>query len=70
MDIQAHITGTVWKLVAKVGENIEEDDDILIIESMKMELPLTSPMRGTLESILVEEGEFVEEGQVVARLTV
>ena len=68
MDIKAHITGTVWKIEAKIGEALEEDDVVLILESMKMEMPVEAPADGTLTEILVEEGAAVTEGQVLARM--
>lgn len=68
MDIKAHITGTVWKIEAKVGDELEEDEVIIILESMKMEMPIEAPADGTLTAILVKEGEAVSEGQVVATM--
>ena len=68
MDIKAHITGTVWKIEAAVGEELEEEDVVMILESMKMEMPIEAPADGTLTEILVAEGEAVQEGQVVARM--
>lgn len=66
MDIKAHITGTVWKIEAQVGDEVEEDDVIMILESMKMEMPIEAPADGTITEIKVKEGEAVSEGQVVA----
>ncbi len=68
MEVKAQITGTVWKIEAQVGETLEEEDEILIFESMKMEVPLCAPDSGILKELLVSEGESVEEGQVVAIL--
>ncbi|MFN3201836.1 MAG: biotin/lipoyl-binding carrier protein [Bradymonadia bacterium] len=68
MDIKAHITGTVWKIEAQVGDEVEEDDVIIILESMKMEMPIEAPADGTLTAIKVKEGEAVTEGQVVATM--
>ena len=63
MQVKAHITGTVWKIEVKVGEEVEEDDTLVILESMKMEMPVEAPVDGTVTEILIEEGQAVEEGQ-------
>jgi acetyl-CoA carboxylase biotin carboxyl carrier protein len=57
---------TTWKIITKPGDVLEEDDDILILESMKMEIPVAAPVDGKLLEILVSEDETVTEGQVVA----
>lgn len=66
IDVKSEITGKVWQIVTKPGDTLDEDDDILILESMKMEIPVPAPEDGTLVEILVAEGDAVEEGQVVA----
>jgi acetyl-CoA carboxylase biotin carboxyl carrier protein len=68
MDIKAHITGTVWKIEVAPGARVEEDDVIIILESMKMEMPIEAPADGRIVKILVVEGEAVKEDQVVAIL--
>jgi acetyl-CoA carboxylase biotin carboxyl carrier protein len=68
VDVKTEITGNVWKIVAKVGDELEEDAPILILESMKMEIPVSAPEAGRVQAILVEEGQVVSEGSVVARL--
>jgi acetyl-CoA carboxylase biotin carboxyl carrier protein len=68
VDVKTEITGNVWKIVAQVGEKLVEDAPILILESMKMEIPVSAPEAGTLREILVAEGQVVAEGTVVARL--
>ncbi len=68
VDVKTEITGNVWKIVAKVGDQLEEDAPILILESMKMEIPVSAPEAGRVQAILVEEGQVVSEGSVVARL--
>ena len=70
VDVKTEITGNVWKIVAKVGDAVEEDGPILILESMKMEIPVSAPEAGRLAAILVEEGQVVPEGTVVARIEV
>lgn len=68
IDVKTEITGNVWKIVAKVGDKVAEDEPILILESMKMEIPVSAPEAGTVKEILVEEAQVVTEGTVVARL--
>lgn len=68
VDVISEITGKVWKIEAEVGEELEEDDPVLILESMKMEIPVLAPDDGTIAEILVSEGDPVKEGQVIARL--
>ena len=63
--IEAHITGTVWKIEVEVGEEVEEEDTLVILESMKMEMPIEAPFDGVVTEILVEEGDSVKEGQCV-----
>ena len=65
-DIIAHITGTIFKIEKQVGQAVAEDDEVIILESMKMEIPLESPIDGVIKEILVKEGDPVEEGAVVA----
>jgi acetyl-CoA carboxylase biotin carboxyl carrier protein len=61
-DVQAHITGTVWKIEVAVGDAVAEGDTVLILESMKMEMPVEAEDEGTVKEILVEEGQSVSEG--------
>ena len=68
LDIRTEITGNVWKIVKAVGDGVEEDEAIMILESMKMEIPVTAPEDGTVTEILAEEGATVTEGTVVARI--
>jgi biotin carboxyl carrier protein len=60
------VAGNVWKIVTKVGDELAEDDTIMIMESMKMEIPVVAPLSGKLSEILVEEGEAIGEGETVA----
>lgn len=70
IEVRAHITGTVWKVERKPGDVVEEGDVVVILESMKMEMPVEAPAGGTIASIHVSEGDAVDEGAVVARLDV
>jgi acetyl-CoA carboxylase biotin carboxyl carrier protein len=65
-EVKAELVGNLWKIVTVVGQQIEEDDTLMILESMKMEIPITSPITGTVTEILVSEGDVVQEGQTVA----
>ena len=64
--VKAEITGNVWKIVAQAGDALEEEQTILIMESMKMEIPVMAPVKGKLKEILVKEGQEVSEGQDLA----
>lgn len=68
VEVKSDVTGTVWKIETKVGDKVSEDDDLMILESMKMEIPVAAPEDGTITEILVAEEESVAEGQVVAIL--
>jgi acetyl-CoA carboxylase biotin carboxyl carrier protein len=68
--VNAHITGTVWKIEVKVGDAVTEGQTIVILESMKMEMPVESPAAGKVAAILVKEGDAVEEGAAVAELSI
>ena len=65
-EVKAELVGNLWKIVVEVGQAVDEDDTLMILESMKMEIPITSPIAGTVTQILVAEGEVVQEGQTVA----
>jgi acetyl-CoA carboxylase biotin carboxyl carrier protein len=66
--IKAEITGNVWKIVAQVDQELAEQETILIMESMKMEVPVLAPVKGKLKELLVREGQDVSEGQDLAIL--
>jgi acetyl-CoA carboxylase biotin carboxyl carrier protein len=66
--VQAHITGTIWKIEVKAGEEVSEGQTVAIIESMKMEMPVEAPSSGRVESIAVAEGQAVEEGATILTL--
>ena len=66
--VDAHITGTVWKIEVEVGDEVEEGDVVAILESMKMEMPVEAEVTGTVAEILCEEGQSVNEGDPLARL--
>jgi acetyl-CoA carboxylase biotin carboxyl carrier protein len=66
--VRAHITGTVWKIEVRVGDTVSEGQTLIILESMKMEMPVESPVAGKVTSIAVAEGASVEEGAVLLDL--
>ncbi len=65
-EIKSEITGSVWKILKQAGEAVAEGDELVILESMKMEIPVLAECSGTLAEIVVREGEAIAEGQVVA----
>ena len=67
-DVEAHITGTVWKIEVAVGDAVQEGDTVAILESMKMEMPVEAEDEGTVKEILVEEGQSVSEGDTLVVL--
>ena len=67
-DVEAHITGTVWKIECQVGQEVAEGDTLVILESMKMEMPVEAEDEGTVKEILVEEGQSVSEGDALVVL--
>ena len=68
VNVKSEIAGNVWKIKSKPGDRIELEGEIMILESMKMEIPVLSPKAGTIKEIRVNEGEAVAEGQLVAIL--
>lgn len=69
IEIRSEIPGNVLRIEVAVGDKVGEEDAIVMVESMKMEIPIGAPAAGTITEILVEEGEGIEEGQVVAVMT-
>ena len=67
-EVKSEITGTVWKITAKAGDAVAEDDVLMILESMKMEIPLTAPEDGVVREIRVQEGDTIADGQVAVVL--
>jgi len=68
IEVKSEITGTVWKLKAGPGDKLESGDTLVLIESMKMEIPVITEDGGTVREILVRENDPVAEGQIVAVL--
>ena len=65
-EVRAELVGNVWKVEAAAGDRVEADDILVVLESMKMEIPVTSPVAGTVREIRVREQDVVKEGQVIA----
>jgi biotin carboxyl carrier protein len=65
-DVKAHITGVVFQITAKPGDAVAAGDAVIVLESMKMEIPVEAPRAGTVREIKVAEGQTVQEGDTVA----
>lgn len=68
VEVLAHITGTVWKILVQPGQAVAADQTLVILESMKMEMPVEAPSAGTVQEVVAVEGQAVEEGDVLLRL--
>ena len=68
MEIKAEMAGNLWKLLVSVGDTVEEGEDVAILESMKMEIPIEADEGGTVKEIKFAEGDFIDEGDVVVVL--
>jgi acetyl-CoA carboxylase biotin carboxyl carrier protein len=68
IDVEAHITGTVWKIEVAVGDTVSDGDSVIILESMKMEMPVEVEDDGTVAEIRCQEGQSVQEGDVLVVL--
>ena len=64
-NVEAHITGTVWQVECKVGDTVAEGDTVVVIESMKMEMPVEAEDGGTVKEVLCEKGQAVSEGDAL-----
>ena len=64
-DVEAHITGTVWKIECQLGQEIQEGDTLVILESMKMEMPVEAEDDGKVSEISCSEGQSVSEGDTL-----
>jgi acetyl-CoA carboxylase biotin carboxyl carrier protein len=67
-NVEAHITGTVWKVECELGQQVEEGDTLVIIESMKMEMPVEAEDPGKVSAIECQEGQSVSEGDTLVVL--
>ncbi len=67
-DVEAHITGTIWKVECEIGQEVKEGDTVVILESMKMEMPVEAEDDGKVSEIKCAEGDSVSEGDVLVVL--
>jgi acetyl-CoA carboxylase biotin carboxyl carrier protein len=67
-NVEAHITGNIWKVEVAIGDAVKEGDTVVILESMKMEIPVEAEDDGTVKEIRCEEGQAVSEGDVLVVL--
>jgi biotin carboxyl carrier protein len=65
-EIRAEMVANVWKIVVSEGDNISDGDTLVILESMKMEIPVLTEVDGTVEKLAVKEGDVVQEGDLIA----
>ena len=68
MNVLSEVSGTVWKVEVTVGQSVAEGDTLVIVESMKMEIPVSAPKAGTVAEIRTAEGEPVTDGQLLVIL--
>ena len=68
MDVRAELVGMVWKVLVKPGDSVEADQELIILESMKMEIPVIAPRAGTVQEVKVKESDVVAENQVLVVL--
>jgi acetyl-CoA carboxylase biotin carboxyl carrier protein len=66
--VKSEIAGSVWKIEVAIGDSVAEDDPLMVLESMKMEIPLLAPCAGVVREILVAEGEPIAEGDLAVIL--
>ncbi len=65
-EVLAALSGNVWKVSVEVGDTVEEDDELFVVEALKMEIPVYSPCDGSVSEIRVKKGDTVEEDDVIA----
>jgi acetyl-CoA carboxylase biotin carboxyl carrier protein len=66
--IKSNMAGTVWKVLVQPGDAVKAGQDVIILESMKMEIPITAETAGTVKAVKVKEGDFVNDGDLVVEL--
>ena len=70
IEVETEVTGNVWKVLCQVGDRVETEQELVILESMKMEIPVEAPQAGTVKALTVGEGDAVDEGQIILVLEV
>ena len=68
MQIKAELAGNLWKIVVREGQQVRADETLVILESMKMEIPVNAPSAGRVAKIHVKEGQTVQEGQLLVEV--
>lgn len=68
INVESELAGTVWSIPVSAGETVEEDDPLVMVESMKMEIPISAPRDGVVKEIKVAEGDLISAGQIVVVL--
>ena len=68
MQIKAELAGNLWKIVVREGQQVQADETLMILESMKMEIPVNAPSAGRVAKIHVKEGQTVQEGQLLVEV--
>ncbi|MBB6446217.1 acetyl-CoA carboxylase biotin carboxyl carrier protein subunit [Bacillus benzoevorans] len=68
MEVLTNMAGNVWRVVVQPGDQVSEGQDVVILESMKMEIPVSSEVSGIVDEVIVNEGDFVNDGDVVIKL--
>ena len=65
IEVETEVTGNVWKVLCQVGDRVETEQELVILESMKMEIAVEAPQAGTVKALNVSEGDAVDEGQII-----
>lgn len=68
VDVRSEIVGSVWHVMCVVGQRVDAGDELLILESMKMEIPVAAPVPGTVAALHVERGDHVRSGDLLAEI--
>jgi acetyl-CoA carboxylase biotin carboxyl carrier protein len=68
VQIKAELAGNLWKIVVREGQQVQADETLMVLESMKMEIPVTAPAAGRVTKIHAQEGETVQEGQLLIEI--
>ena len=68
MEVKASMAGSIWKVLVNTGDSVQEGDDVIILESMKMEIPIAAESSGVVKEVKVNEGDFVNEDDVLVVL--
>ena len=68
VDVAAPMAGSVWEILVKAGQSVAEGDELMILESMKMEIPVEAPVSGKVAAVVVGDKEKFSEGDVLVRL--